>query len=65
MLEIDLNWCRSIYTRDPNGNIVEFCLTTGEFTPQDRTRALAALAENTMDPSQPPASIKVWPGAGR
>jgi catechol 2,3-dioxygenase-like lactoylglutathione lyase family enzyme len=60
VLEIDHNWCHSIYTRDPNGNMVEFCLTTGSFTAEDRARALAALAETTMFPSPPPASMKHW-----
>ena len=31
VLEIDHGWCRSIYTRDPNGTLVEFCTTTREF----------------------------------
>ncbi|MEM1433580.1 MAG: VOC family protein, partial [Pseudomonadota bacterium] len=40
VLEIDHNWCESIYTKDPNGNMVEFCLTTGAFTADDRQHAL-------------------------
>ena len=42
VFEIDHNWCHSIYTTDPNGNGVEFCLTTGTFDKADRERALAA-----------------------
>jgi catechol 2,3-dioxygenase-like lactoylglutathione lyase family enzyme len=60
VLEIDHNWCRSIYTRDPNGNMVEFCLTTGSFTTSDRARALAALGEREMQPSPPPAAMRQW-----
>ena len=60
VLEIDHNWCRSIYTRDPNGNMVEFCLTTGSFTDDDRVRALAALDEREMHASPPPAMMKQW-----
>jgi catechol 2,3-dioxygenase-like lactoylglutathione lyase family enzyme len=60
VFEIDHNWCRSIYTRDPNGNMVEFCLTTGAFTAADRARALAALEETSFNPSPPPASVKLW-----
>ena len=26
--EIDHGWCRSVYTVDPNGIMVEFCVTT-------------------------------------
>lgn len=63
VLEIDHNWCRSVYTRDPNDNMVEFCLTTGTFTAADRERALAALGERTMQPSPPPAEMKHWPAA--
>lgn len=61
VLELDHNWCHSIYTRDPNGNMVEFCLTTGSFDKADRGRALAALEETTMNPSPPPAMMKHWP----
>ncbi len=61
VLEIDHNWCHSVYTRDPNGNMVEFCLTTGSFTEADRQRALDALSETEMNPSEPPAMMKNWP----
>lgn len=61
VLEIDHNWCHSVYTKDPNGNVVEFCATTGEFTPADRERALAALDEAEFKPSPPPAKFQSWP----
>ena len=61
VFEIDHNWCKSIYTTDPSGNAVEFCLTTGEFTQEDRTRALAALDETEFNPSPAPASITSSP----
>lgn len=60
-LEIDHNWCHSVYTKDPNGNMVEFCLTTGEFSQDDRQRALSALDEAEFNPSPPPAKIQPWP----
>lgn len=59
VFEVDHNWCRSIYTRDPNGNLVEFCVTTGSFTDDDRTCALAALDEIEPNFSPPRASTKV------
>jgi catechol 2,3-dioxygenase-like lactoylglutathione lyase family enzyme len=60
-LEIDHNWCHSVYTTDPNGNMVEFCVTTGSFTSEDRERALSALKETEFNPSPPPAKIQPWP----
>ena len=60
VLEIDHNWCRSIYTRDPNDNMVEFCLTTGSFGDRERARALEALRETEMKPTPGPAMMKQW-----
>lgn len=57
VLEIDHVWCRSIYTKDPNDNLVEFCLTTGSFTAEDRARALEALTAQQMPFSKPAARI--------
>ena len=58
VLEIDHNWCHSIYTKDPNDNLVEFCLTTGSFTEADRETALKALDATEPEFSPPPAAIK-------
>lgn len=58
VFEVDHNWCHSIYTKDPNGNLIEFCLTTADPTPEDRTRALAALTETEAHYTPPPASMK-------
>jgi catechol 2,3-dioxygenase-like lactoylglutathione lyase family enzyme len=59
VMEVDHNWCHSIYTKDPNDNLVEFCLTTGSFTDADRERAVAALNETDANYTPPPASFKV------
>jgi len=59
VLEIDHNWCHSIYTKDPNGNFVEFCLTTGAFSNEDRKEALAALESAEPSFSKPPASVEM------
>ncbi len=59
VMEVDHNWCTSIYTKDPNDNLVEFCLTTGKFTQDDRTRAIAALNESDAHFTPPPASMKI------
>jgi catechol 2,3-dioxygenase-like lactoylglutathione lyase family enzyme len=59
VMEVDHNWCRSIYTKDPNDNLVEFCLTTGSFNDADRARAIAALSETAADFTPAPASMKI------
>lgn len=63
VLEVDHNWCRSIYTKDPNDNLVEFCLTTAAFTPADRARAIAAMAETEAHYSPGPAGMKIHDAA--
>jgi len=43
VMEIDHDWCRSIYATDPNGILVEFCTTTQALGQKDRDEALALL----------------------
>ncbi len=45
VMEIDHGWCTSIYTEDPNGIMVEFCVLTQAFTQQDRENALRLLED--------------------
>jgi len=45
-LEIDHGFCRSIYTNDPSGTLVEWCLDTRPLDEQDRARAEAALLQD-------------------
>jgi catechol 2,3-dioxygenase-like lactoylglutathione lyase family enzyme len=45
--EVDHDFCISIYTTDPNHNMVEFCHTVRPFTEAERQRATDAL----LDPS--------------
>jgi catechol 2,3-dioxygenase-like lactoylglutathione lyase family enzyme len=33
---VDHEWCRSIYFRDPNGLLLEYCVTTRKFTAEDK-----------------------------
>lgn len=47
--EIDHGWCKSIYTEDPNGTLVEFCTTTKALGAADREEALRLL----QDPNPP------------
>jgi hypothetical protein len=58
VLEIDHGWCHSIYTKDPNDNLVEFCLTTGAFTAADRAAAVAALTAIAPAFSKPPPRME-------
>lgn len=59
VLEINHNWCHSVYTKDPNDNFVEFCLTTGAFTEADRAEAIAALDATEPAFSKPPTDIQI------
>jgi hypothetical protein len=46
MHEIDHGWCRSLYTVDPNGIMVEFCVTTdAEHFVQTEAEALRLLRQ--------------------
>lgn len=45
VLEVDHEFCVSIYIRDPSGNLVEFCHTTRPFTAEERLRALELLRD--------------------
>ena len=48
-MRIDHGWCTSIYADDPNGITVEFCVTTREFTEEDRAQAGALRAASTPE----------------
>ena len=54
--EIDHGWCTSMYATDPAGIMVEWCLTTREFTAADRADALELLtaAEPPLLPQKRP-----------
>jgi catechol 2,3-dioxygenase-like lactoylglutathione lyase family enzyme len=45
VMEIDHDWCVSIYTQDPNGILVEFCTLVRDFTAADREQALRLLRD--------------------
>jgi catechol-2,3-dioxygenase len=57
--EIDHHWCKSIYVDDPNGIMVEFCVTTKAFDKDDKQRALDALTSDELA-DEPPPIIKVF-----
>lgn len=54
VLEIDHRWCYSVYTTDPSGTLVEFCVTTGTFSEEDRELAHRALSEDDLDFAEEP-----------
>lgn len=45
VMEIDHDWCVSIYAQDPNGILVEFCTLVRDFTADDRREALQLLRD--------------------
>jgi hypothetical protein len=50
-MEIDHGWCVSIYATDPNGVMVEFCLTTdADFADRDEAAHLLADPAPAIDP---------------
>src|SRR5258708_25240124 len=58
VVELDHEWCRSIYASDPNGITVEFCCTTRAFTASELAWAqdnLAGVPE--LDPTVPPTTV--------
>jgi catechol 2,3-dioxygenase-like lactoylglutathione lyase family enzyme len=59
VLEIDHNWCYSVYATDPGGTLVEFCTTTGEFSAADRELALKAVTSDDIERAAPPKKIEV------
>ena len=54
VMEIDHDWCVSIYTQDPNGILVEFCVDTRPYTDADKEHALATLLAESPELEAPP-----------
>ncbi len=60
VLEIDHEFCVSIYIRDPNKNMVEFCHTTRPFTAAERSRAASVLLDPSPDLDRTAPRTTVW-----
>jgi catechol 2,3-dioxygenase-like lactoylglutathione lyase family enzyme len=60
VMEIDHEWCTSIYANDPNGILVEFCCTTRAFT-ADEIAAAQRLLVDPAPPLEAPPSPKMHP----
>ncbi|MBW2282648.1 MAG: VOC family protein [Deltaproteobacteria bacterium] len=58
VLEIDHNWCRSIYVEDPNGTLVEFCVTTAEFDAADAELAKQAVLSDDIELREAKADVQ-------
>ncbi|MGH0031427.1 MAG: VOC family protein [Myxococcota bacterium] len=54
VMEVDHDWCVSIYAQDPNGVMVEFCTSTRAFDDDDRKQALALLDSDDAKLGDPP-----------
>ncbi len=65
VVEIDHEFCRSIYTDDPNGILVEWCANTRELTADDRADALAKVLATDPPPFDPPPDIRFHVAADR
>jgi hypothetical protein len=59
VLEIDHDFCVSIYIRDPSNNMVEFCHTTRAFTDDERARAMDVLLDSSPSLDRRGAKVTV------
>jgi catechol 2,3-dioxygenase-like lactoylglutathione lyase family enzyme len=59
VLQVDHEFCVSIYIRDPSGNMVEFCHSVRDFTDDERARAvdLVTNASPDLDHGDYPATV--------
>jgi catechol 2,3-dioxygenase-like lactoylglutathione lyase family enzyme len=66
VLEVDHGWCTSIYTLDPNGIMVEWCVSTQEFTDADTEEAhrLLAAEQPELESGKAPKVYKAAEFAG-
>jgi catechol 2,3-dioxygenase-like lactoylglutathione lyase family enzyme len=63
VMEIDHDWCHSVYTTDPNGILVEFCTLVRDFTAADRAEAEALLNDPAPALRRDPKSIVIHKAA--
>ena len=59
VIRVDHGFCVSIYTDDPNGILVEFCITTKPLTAADKEEAARILA-NPHPPFEEPKSMEIF-----
>ncbi len=63
VMEIDHDWCISVYTTDPNGILVEFSTLTRDFTDADRAEAQLLLADPAPTLRRDPKSVVIHKAA--
>ncbi|MDJ0869587.1 MAG: VOC family protein [Myxococcota bacterium] len=56
--EVDHGWCRSIYTLDPNGTLVEFCTDTAVLDESDAAEAARLLTDPSPE-LEPPGQVTI------
>ena len=61
--EVDHGFCKSLYTADPNGITVEWCITTQPFTEADKKKAAEDLA-NPKPEFEPDPEVVVHRAGG-
>ena len=60
VLEVDHEFCISIYITDPSGNMVEFCHSVRAFTDEERARAAQIVGIDNPSLDEEHAKITVW-----
>jgi hypothetical protein len=65
VMRIDHGWTTSIYTDDPDGNLVEWCHTTSPFGDAEAARALTLLSDPRPPLSPLPSDIEFFAGEHR
>lgn len=63
VLEVDHEFCHSIYIRDPEGNTVEFCHTVRDFTDDEKKHAMELLM-NPQPEMEKAFGAKIWQPEG-
>jgi catechol 2,3-dioxygenase-like lactoylglutathione lyase family enzyme len=56
VFEVDHGFCTSIYTTDPDGTLVEWCLDTRELDEDDRAQAAAAIHDPAPELEEMPTN---------
>lgn len=62
VFDIDHEFCRSIYTVDPAGTLVEWCMDTRALTEAERERARAVINSADPGPFDPDPTVDFHPG---